>query len=107
MSGRIRVAPVEDRTLDGIVFHSKREMLRYRELKILERARIIMDLELQPKFPLVVNGLKICSYVSDFRYKDQQGRIVIEDAKGMKTELYLIKAKLFHALNPDLRIIEV
>ena len=106
MSGRIRVAAKENRTMDGIVFHSEREMKRYWELKLLVRAGTIVDLELQPRFPLIVNGAKICTYVADFRYKDLSGRTVIEDVKGMRTPEYVIKSKLFHALNPSLRILE-
>ena len=106
MSGRIRVASKEDRTMDGIVFHSKREMLRYADLKLLVRCGTILDLELQPAFPLIINGVKVCTYIADFRYKDLSGRTVIEDVKGWKTESYVFKSNLFHALNPDLRILE-
>jgi hypothetical protein len=104
---RIKVAPKEDRTMDGVVFASLREMLRYSELKMLSKSGIISDLELQPKFPIVLNGVKICNYISDFRYLDQQGRTIVEDSKGMKTEIYRLKAKLFHACYPHLRIVEV
>ena len=104
---RIRVAPKEDRTADGIVFASKREMVRYSELRMLEQSKIISDLTLQPEFPLMVNGVIVCKYRADFRYRDQTNRVVIEDSKGMKTEIYKIKAKLFHAVFPHLRIVEV
>lgn len=104
---RIRVAAKEDRTLDGVVFASKREMQRYAELKMLTRAGTILDLELQPRFPLVVNGAKVCTYVADFRYRSLDAKTVIEDVKGMRTEVYRLKAKLFQACYPDLRIIEL
>ena len=38
--------------IDGITFDSKREAIRYQELKLLERAGEIKDLELQPKYIL-------------------------------------------------------
>jgi hypothetical protein len=104
---RIKVAPKEQRTLDGILFASKREMIRYSELKMLVRSGIISKLELQPKFPIVLNGTHVCNYISDFRYLDQQGNTIVEDSKGMRTEIYRLKAKLFHACYPKLRIIEV
>jgi hypothetical protein len=49
----------------------------------------------------------VCKYVSDFKYLDRENRTVIEDSKGMKTEIYRLKYKLFHACFPGLRIVEV
>jgi hypothetical protein len=74
---------------------------------MLERIGIIHNLALQPKFPLVVNGVKVCTYIGDFCYQDQDRRVVIEDVKGARTAVYSLKAKLFHALNRELRITEV
>lgn len=107
MAGRIRVAPKEDRTADGVVFASKHEMLEYLKLKTLLNAGTLTDLELQPRFPLVVNGVKVCDYIADFRCRDVSGRISIYDAKGHRDALYKLKYKLFHACYPDLRIVEL
>lgn len=107
MPGRYKVAAKEDRTADGVVFDSEHEMNQYLKLKMLYRAGTITDLELQPRFPLVVNGVKVCEYVADFRCTDVSGRISIYDAKGHRDALYKLKYKLFHALYPDLRIIEL
>jgi hypothetical protein len=59
--------------VDGIRFASKKEARRYTELKLLERAGEITCLELQPKFPCVVNGKKVCTYIADFAYLDDSG----------------------------------
>lgn len=104
---RIKVAPKEDRTADGVVFASKREMGEYLKLKALERGGIISGLRLQPRFPIIVNGVKVCDYVADFACVDREGRPCIYDAKGMITEKYKLKSKLFHACYPDLRIVEL
>lgn len=86
--------------VDGIKFDSKRESDRYIELKLLERAGKISDLVLQPKFELIpkyeINGRKVrkMEYVADFQYTEN-GKTIIEDAKGFKTKDYLIKKKLF------------
>lgn len=87
-------------TIDGHVFASKKEAARYAELKLLERAGIISDLELQKRFELIpsqrIDGKVVerpCYYVCDFAYCEG-GKQVIEDAKGMKTEVYKIKKKL-------------
>lgn len=88
---------IEDRTADGVVFHSKKECLRYLDLKLLQRSGEITGLELQPKFSLDIAGIHICNYLGDFRYK-KGPFIVIEDVKGRKTDTYVIKKKLMRAL---------
>lgn len=35
-----------------------------------------------------------CEYVADFVYRDRQGRLVVEDVKGVRTKEYIIKKKL-------------
>lgn len=85
--------------IDGHRFMSKREGQRYQALKILERGGIIRDLELQPRFALIVNGLKVCTYIADFRYTDvAKGEQVVEDVKGVLTDVYKIKKKLMQAV---------
>ena len=88
---------------DGLVFDSKREALRWRELALLQRAGEITDLRRQVKFILVPaqvdeNGKiaeRAVSYVADFVYGDlRSGETVVEDAKGMHTRDYIIKRKL-------------
>lgn len=81
--------------VDGITFDSKKEAGRYRELKMLERAGAISDLRLQVPFELIPkqNGERACLYKADFVYiKD--GKMVVEDTKGIKTDVYKIKRKL-------------
>lgn len=104
---RIKVAPKEDRTADGIVFASKREMGEYLKLKMLEKAGIIRNLNLQVRFKLHANGCHVCDYIADFTCMDQDDRLCVYDAKGMKTEMYKLKKKLFHANYPMLRIVEL
>ncbi|HKY87628.1 MAG TPA: DUF1064 domain-containing protein [Pseudorhodoplanes sp.] len=93
---KYRNVPTE---VDGIKFASKREARRYAELKMLEKAGAISDLRLQPRYPLTVNGLHVCTMVGDFEYLDNETeRVVTEDAKGVRTRDFINKAKLFHAL---------
>lgn len=40
-------------TADGITFDSVKEANRYKELKVLERAGLVHDLQLQVKFKLI------------------------------------------------------
>ena len=100
--------------IDGISFDSKREGNRYLELKLLERGGKIKDLELQHQFELQPsfrkNGktIRAITYVADFTYFDlEKMRIVVEDVKGFKTDVYMLKRKLFEFKYPDLTIVEV
>lgn len=99
---------------DGIKFDSKLEAERYAQLKILERAGVIRELELQPSFELIPSFKKNGKtwrktvYKADFRYilaKDDI--IIIEDVKGSTaviTDVFRLKQKLFEYKNPDLTI---
>jgi len=98
--------------VDGIRFASKREARRYGQLRLLEKARRIAKLALQPKYPLAVADkigvlVVIGVYRGDFEYVDAAtGELVIEDAKGVRTPLYRWKKKHFEA-QYGLRIREV
>jgi hypothetical protein len=86
---------------DGHKFDSKKELKRYHELKLLERAGQIKGLELQKRFPFVVQEKRICVYVADFYYLEQGGGEVVEDVKSeitKKNPVYRIKNKLFEAI---------
>lgn len=83
--------------VDGIVFASGKEAMRYGELKMLEGAGEIRELALQVPFRLVVEGDHVCDYVADFVYRDELGRQVVEDVKGKRTEMYRLKKKLMKA----------
>ena len=96
--------------VDGITFDSKREAKRYCELKLLQKHLAITDLECQPKFDLIVNGKKVATYISDFRYYDiQKSEWVIEDVKSKitKTPVYRLKKKILEAQEPSVIITEI
>lgn len=87
-------------TVDGITFDSRREAARWQELKLLERAGRITELERQVSYTLIPPqriGKRVAeravSYIADFRYMEN-GETVVEDAKGMRTRDYIIKRKL-------------
>lgn len=86
---------------DGINFDSKKEAERYMDLKLLERAGAIKDLQLQVPFELVPKqkGERAVRYIADFVYYDAEKHIsVVEDVKGCRTREYIIKRKLFKYL---------
>lgn len=90
-------------TIDGIEFDSKKEGLRYKELKLLERAGLIKDLklqttfELQPSFKKNNKTIRSITYKADFDYLTKDNRHIIEDVKSKATEkdkVYRIKRKM-------------
>jgi hypothetical protein len=100
--------------LDGYRFDSQAEADRYNQLKLLEHAGVIQNLEihpvyvLQPKFT-TFRGEKVraIKYEADFEY--WEGRVhIVEDVKGVQTEAFKIKQKLFLKLcgNIDFRIVK-
>ena len=95
--------------VDNVTFQSKREASRYLELLLLLHAGEIRDLELQPRYNIVVNGVRCGFYKADFRYIDRDGRSHTEDAKSpaTRTTTYKLKKKLVEALYPGVRIEEV
>lgn len=102
--------------IDGITFASKHEAERYIELKCMERAHLISDLQLQRVFTLIgvqrdKEGKIIerpCKYIADFAYKDKNGSLIVEDAKSpaTRTDVYKIKRKLMLSIY-GIRIQEV
>jgi predicted glycosyltransferase len=103
------------KTSDGIVHDSIKELRRWKELQLLERAGLIKGLKRQVKFVLIPaqreqgtigkrGGIKQgkliereLSYIADFVYTEN-GKMVVEDAKGYKGgtvyALFVIKRKL-------------
>ena len=90
--------------LDGITFDSKHEAERYAELKLMEKAGLISNLELQKTFVLIgtqrdKDGKVLerpVTYRADFVYKDEHGKRIVEDAKSpaTRTPVYRLKKKL-------------
>lgn len=106
-------------TIDGRRFASKREAHRYGELLLRQKAGEIRDLTCQPRFPLLAPVVRVrvtdaaalacrlpcvddvqqvAVYVADFSYQEGDGphwRLVVEDAKGVRTAVYRLKRRWF------------
>ena len=82
--------------VDGRLFDSKAEAARWQELSLLERAGEITELERQVEYELIPKqkGERSVKYIADFRYKDHEGETVVEDTKGVRTPVWIIKRKL-------------
>ena len=95
-------------TVGDMTFDSAGELTRWYELKLLEKAGAIRNLERQVRVPLVVNGQKICAVVVDFAFFEVQRR-VWEDHKSAYTRtlpVWRIKKKLIDALFPNVELRE-
>lgn len=68
-------------------------------LELREAAGQITDLERQPAYPLVVNGVSVGTYCADFCYREG-GALVVEDVKSIptRTPVYRLKRRLVKAL---------
>ena len=77
-------------------YASKRESRRAADLALLQRIGEITDLEEQVKYELIPkqDGERAVTYTADFRYRDKDGKLHVEDSKGMKTQQYVIRRKL-------------
>ena len=95
--------------VDMYVFDSIRESQRYKELKLLLKAGKISDLQLQPRFLLQgsfkKNGktFRKIEYIADFQYIEN-GKTIVEDVKGMQTDVFKLKHKIFEKVYPDLEL---
>ena len=87
----------------GLKFDSRWEAERWGQLKAMERAGIVTQLERQIKYELSVNDVKICDYIADFRYllEEENGlsKLVVEDAKGVLTPEFKLKKKMMKAIH--------
>lgn len=100
--------------IDGHTFDSVVEGARYLELRQMQEGGLIRDLTLQPRFRLCSReGEHVTTYVADFSYFEiapELGNwpcnIVVEDVKGVQTDVFRIKWKWLHAdYHVDARLI--
>lgn len=100
----------------GMTFHSKAEKERYVDLLLMEKAGEIRDLKRQVVFELLptMRGKyrteRAVKYYADFTYykvnPDGRDEYVVEDVKGVQTDLYKLKRKLM-LYRKDISIYEV
>jgi hypothetical protein len=76
-------------------FDSRKEEKRWGDLQLMEKLGLISELERQIPYELVPKqaGERAVTYRADFRYRED-GQLVVEDAKGVRTDAYIIKRKL-------------
>ena len=99
-------------TVGETTYDSKKEAKRGQELEYLNIIGVIKNLERQVKFelqPAYTNnqGKKIrsISYIADFVY-EKNGKKIVEDTKGFRTDKYRIKKKIFEYKYPEYTFVE-
>ena len=98
--------------IDGIKFDSKKEGYYYVYLKELEKTNKISNLqlqvkyELQPKFKYDNKTYRSITYIADFVY-EENGKTIVIDVKGFKTDVYKLKKKLLLYNYPNIIFKEI
>lgn len=85
-------------------YDSKREARYASQLHLLQQAGEITNLEEQKRFELLPkqtdsNGkciFRAIYYVADFCFYDKEGKYHVQDVKGLKTDVFSLKEKLFY-----------
>lgn len=93
--------------VDGQTYDSMREYKRWNALCGYEQAGLITNLERQVTYVLAPSvklaGEKRAKpalrYVADFKYLDENGQIVVEDAKGHETKEFRTKRHLMKSVH--------
>lgn len=89
--------------IDGIVFDSRAEGRFYEHLLDLMHEGVVESFEMQKpytlldKFPHPKTGktIRAIKYVPDFEVIYTDGRVEVVDVKGMQTDIFKMKCKLF------------
>lgn len=91
-----------------MAFDSKKERDYYVILEMMLKNNQITDLktqvkfELQPSFKFNGKTIRSISYIADFTYiKD--GKLIIVDTKGYRTEVYKLKKKMMQFKGYDIK----
>lgn len=89
----MRKSKYGNKRTDG--YASAKEAKRASELKLLEKAGEIQNLREQVKFEVIpkLPGERASYYIADFVYRSS-GKTIIEDVKGVRTPIYILKRKL-------------
>jgi hypothetical protein len=96
----------------GITFDSKKEAKDGLKLQQLASTGVISNLQRQVKFVLQEGyrnsqgkAIRPICYIADFVY-ERDGKKYVQDSKGVRTEVYKIKRKIFEKKYPEYIFLE-
>jgi hypothetical protein len=77
-------------------YASRAEARRAAELKLLERAGKITELQEQVRWKILPSqdGERPVFYVVDFQFRDENGELHLQDVKGVRTPVFILKRKM-------------
>lgn len=105
-----RLKDIAARTYRGHVYHSKMEAAHASQLDMLRTAKDPKERVTywgrQVAMPYKVNGALIATSFIDFIVHYGDGRVEYHEVKGVRTEGWRIKEKLFRACYPD-RVLKI
>lgn len=95
-------------------FGSQVEARRFAFLEQLQRGGAISDLQAHPTYVITPDFWPVIKFIPDAGYVDTKGSIsgvagarVIEDTKGMITDVFRLKVKLFRGKYPTYKVFVV
>lgn len=103
----------------GHAHPSKAEARRCDQLHLMQRGRVISDLQVQPQFWFVIDGKQVVhqggrrvGYRADFSYREADGqggfKHIVEDVKGAyRDDAWTLRKAIFRALFPQIELREV
>ena len=91
--------------IDGFTFDSEKEGRYYQELGLLVKANEVSSFKIQVPMKIEVNGIRIATYILDFKVEYPNGDIEYVDVKAKKkdgkfltTSTFNLKKKLVEAI---------
>lgn len=87
---------------NGSRYDSKKEATYAKELDLRIAAKDIKEYTRQFPLELRVNGKLICKWKIDFAVKNMDDSITFIEVKGFETYDYILKRKLFEALQQEM-----
>lgn len=100
--GRIRVAPKAARTYRGVTYASKAERDYARHLAALKRKGVVTDVQRQVRVKLTEAEIV---YIPDFLVTFADGRVEYHEVKGMETDSWKVKKKLWTRYGPGVLVV--
>lgn len=88
--------------VDGLKFDSIKEAKYYGQCKMRVMAGDLKKFDFHVSYPIIVNGVKICSYEADFVLYHPDGTVSVIDVKSKATEglpVFRLKQKLMLAVH--------
>jgi len=96
---RSKYRAIKTRNANGVLFDSKKEARLDPVIMMYSKSDFVKEVIRKKVYPIVINGVLVCKYVSDWTILFKNGTEQVYDAKGYKTQVYKLKKKLMKAVH--------